>query len=56
MNEEMNDAQMLTIITHIVEKHGCRIKKVDIENHLVNLEGPEDAKVACAIALAEVLG
>ena len=56
MTEEMNEAQILTIITNIVEKHGCRIKEVDVENRLIDLEGPEEAKVACAMALADLLG
>ena len=56
MNDALNEAQMLTVITHIVEKHGCRIKEIDFENRLINLEGAEDAKVACAKALADLLG
>lgn len=53
---EMNDAQILTIVTNIVEKHGCKLVEFDPENRIINLEGPDDAKVECAIALEEVLG
>jgi len=56
VNEEMSEAQLLTMITNIVEKHGCKIIEIDLENHLINLEGPEDAKVSCAIELADLLG
>jgi ribosome maturation factor RimP len=52
---EMSDAQILTLVTAVVEKHGCKLIDVDLENHIINLEGSDDAKVKCAIALEEVL-
>lgn len=48
-------SQLLTIIVNTVEKHGCKLAGVDLENHIINLEGPEKNKEACAKALAEIL-
>lgn len=55
MSELKND-QLLTIVTQIAEKHGCRIVDIDLENHTLNLDGPECDQVACAIELESVLG
>lgn len=53
---ELSDAQLLTIVKNVVEEHGCKLVDVDFENQVINLEGPEDAKERCAVALAEILG
>jgi len=48
--------QLLTIVTQIVEQHGCRIVEIDMERHILNIEGPEENQLNCAQALEEVLG
>ena len=48
--------QMLNAIVRIVEVHGCSLKNVDFDNYHIELEGPEDKKEACALALVEALG
>jgi len=53
---EIDPQHLMTIITHTVERYGCRIVEVDLENRVVNIEGPEDAQVHCAIALQDILG
>jgi hypothetical protein len=53
---KMDAAQMLTIVTNIVEKNGCRLVDFDPENRTINIEGPEEAKIQCAIDLEEILG
>jgi c-di-GMP-binding flagellar brake protein YcgR len=55
MSELKND-QLLTIIAQIAEKHNCKIVDIDLENHILNLDGPECDQVACAIELESVLG
>ena len=46
----------LNVIVNVVEKHGCRLVDLDFENYRIDLDGPEDKKTACALALAKVLG
>lgn len=53
---ELKDDQLLTIVSNVVAQHGCRLVEIDFENHRVDIEGPEDAKARCAMALQEVLG
>ena len=52
----MDEAQMITIVKNVVEQHGCKLIEVDFENQILNIDGPEDAQAACALALARVLG
>ncbi|MFZ7128463.1 MAG: hypothetical protein ACOWWM_20100 [Desulfobacterales bacterium] len=51
----MDSSVFLTLVKETAEKHGCRITDVDLENHVLNLDGPEDAMEACARALANLL-
>jgi hypothetical protein len=53
---ELNDAQLLTVVQNVVEKHGCKIVDFDVDKKIINLEGPEGAKTDCARALVEILG
>lgn len=54
-DENQGDASLLTMITHVVEQHGCKLVDIDLENKTLNIEGPEEAKVACALALQDLL-
>ena len=53
---ELSDAQVLTVVQNVVEKHGCKIVDFDVDKKIINLEGPEDAEADCARAIAEILG
>jgi hypothetical protein len=53
---DLKEEQLLTIVTQIVERHGCRIVEIDLERHILNIEGPEENQLNCAQALEEVLG
>jgi hypothetical protein len=50
----MDDTAFLNILKNTVETHGCTIIDVDLENHIINLDGPDDAVAACARAIAEL--
>ena len=51
----MDEAQMITIVKNVVEQHGCKLVDIDLDNHILNIDGPEEAQAACAMALADVL-
>ena len=53
---DMNNDQILTAIHHIVSERGCRVIDIDLENQIINIEGPEDAKLECALAIEAILG
>ena len=52
---ELSDGQLIKMVEYIVEQHGCKIVEIDLENHILNIEGPEEAQAECAIALEEAL-
>ena len=52
----LDDAQLLTVVQNLVEKHGCRLVDIDFDKATIDLEGPDDTKADCARALADVLG
>lgn len=51
----LTDDHVLTIVTQIAEQNGCRLVDIDLENRIVNLEGPEEDQLRCAAALERVL-
>ena len=48
-------AATLTLIATIAKEHGCRLIDVDLEKNVIDLEGSDDDKFACALALEEAL-
>ena len=46
----------LNVLKTTVENHGCTIIDVDLEKHIINLDGPDDAIAACARAITDLVG
>jgi hypothetical protein len=55
VNDLMDDSQVLTLIKDIAADNGCRIVDIDLENQIINIEGPEDAKIQCAVDIGKIL-
>ena len=54
--ENSNDQYAtINLIKLIVDKHGCKILDIDLDNHVLNIDGPEEAQIACAQELEAVL-
>jgi hypothetical protein len=51
----MDDTMFLNMLKTTVENHGCTIIDIDLENHIVNLDGPDDAVAECAQAISELV-
>jgi hypothetical protein len=51
----MDDTLFLNILKTTVENHGCTIVDVDLENHVINLDGPDDKVAACALAISKLI-
>jgi len=47
--------RVLTLINSVVLTHECRIIDIDLERRIINIEGPEAAKVQCAMAIEKIL-
>ena len=55
MTDIIDDTAFFSIVKETVEKHGCRIVDVDFDFHVINLDGPEEAMDACAMALENLI-
>lgn len=53
---ELTNTQFLTFVLEVVEKNGCSLADIDFDNKVIHLEGPEEAKIECALALQDILG
>ncbi len=51
----MDEATFLNVIKMTVENHGCTIVDFDLENHIINLDGPDEAVNACALAISKLV-
>jgi hypothetical protein len=51
----MDDTVFINMVKTTVEKHGCKIIDVDLENHVLNLDGPDESVAACAQAIAKLV-
>ena len=55
MVENLSEIQIMQLITTIVNKHGCEIKEIDLENQVLDIDGPPEARMKCAIELQDFL-
>lgn len=51
----LDHSQTLLIISNICQKYGCEIKKIDLEKHVLDIEGPPAAQEKCAEELEAFL-
>ena len=49
----MDETTFLNMLKITVENHGCTIVDLDIDNHIINLDGPDEA-VLLARAIADL--
>ena len=52
----MDETAFVNLLKMTVENHGCTIVVFDFKNHVINLDGPDEAVEACAHAIAELAG
>lgn len=50
----MDEGTFLSLLKITVENHGCTIIDLDLDNHVINLDGPDEAVHACARAIADL--
>ena len=51
----MDDTIFLNMVKTTVEKHGCTIVEVDLDNRVINLDGPDESVAECARAIATLV-
>ena len=52
----MDDAQFLSMLNIVLQKHGCYISEANYENRILFIEGEEAAQAACAEEIETLLG
>lgn len=50
----MDETMFLNVLKITVENHGCSIVDLDIDRHIISLDGPDEALGACARAIADL--
>lgn len=53
---DLKHFQVVQIVTHIMNKHGCEVHKIDWENRMVDFDGPSESQFECAKELEAFLG
>jgi hypothetical protein len=49
---ELSREQIIQLISTIVARHGCSIIEMDVDNYILDIDGPAEAREACARELA----
>ena len=44
---QLSKSQALQIIANVCQRHGCEIRKVDLDKRLLDIQGPDDAQEKC---------
>jgi hypothetical protein len=44
---KLKKSQALQIIASVCQKHGCEIRKLDLERNILDLHGTDDAQEKC---------
>jgi hypothetical protein len=52
---KLNKLQALQIIANVCQKHGCEIRKVDLDRNILDLQGSDDAQEKCKQELEVLL-
>lgn len=45
--QKLNKLQILQIIANVCQRYGCEIRRVDLDRHILDIEGPVDAQEKC---------
>ena len=53
---ELTNTQFLTFVVEVLEKNGCHLADIDFEKKVIHIDGSEEAKIECALALQDILG
>jgi hypothetical protein len=53
---KLDKLQALQVIANVCQRHGCEIRKVDLDRHILDLQGSDDAQEKCRQELEIFLG
>lgn len=53
--ERLTEEQFFSLVSLIAGNYGCRIVDIDIDRRVINIAGPTENEMACALELNEIL-
>ena len=54
MKYQSEDIVVIKVLKQAVESEGCELTKVDLENNVLKVDGPDEVIGGCARAVAEM--
>jgi hypothetical protein len=55
LSTELTEEMFINAVSIIASDHGCRIVDIDLEKRIINLEGPAESEISCAIEIENAL-
>lgn len=52
---KLNDEQIASMLGLIADKYGAKLTSIDLAQHWIEVEAPEENKVACSVEMGEFL-
>lgn len=52
---DKQDDRVIRLITQEAEKFQAKIKKIDLEKQILDIDCPDDNKAECAVAIQKIL-
>jgi hypothetical protein len=52
---DKHDAEVIRLITKEAEKFQAKVKQIDLEKQILDIDCPDENRVECAIALQKIL-
>lgn len=56
LSKGLTPEEFINVISLIASSNGCRIVELDLVKRIINLEGPPESEIACAIEIERILG
>ncbi|MBW2174114.1 MAG: hypothetical protein JRF64_05630 [Deltaproteobacteria bacterium] len=53
--KDKQDAEVIKLITKEAKRFGAKVKKIDLEKQILDLDCPDENRIECAVALEKIL-
>ena len=53
--KDKQDAEVIRLITKEAEKFRAKVKEIDLEKQILDIDCPDENRVECALALQKIL-
>jgi hypothetical protein len=53
--KDKQDAEVIKLITKEAKRFGAKVKKIDLEKQILDIDCPDENRVECAVALEKIL-